>query len=210
MVINPYCPATRIFDPERRVCIQSPEYILGKVDWGQCVHVGSGTRIQAEGGVRIGNFVVVSYDCVIWSIYHDYQAWMLPYGVRRVKRPVVVEDFVWIGRNAVIGGGIRIGEGAIIGMGAVVTRDVPPLAIMGGNPARRLGFRPVVAYFEAKVAGMTLWSGHEGCGACENPDFYPDDAGVSPHTSRLLWSRPLKVFAEWQASRWIKRRSRLG
>ncbi len=210
MVISPYCPATRIFDPERRVCVQSPEYILGKVNWGRCVHVGSGTRIQADGGVRIGNFVVVSYDCVIWSIHHDYQTGMLPYGVRRVKRPVVIEDFVWIGRNAVIGGGVRIGEGAIIGMGAVVTRDVPPLAIMGGNPARRLGFRPAVAYSEAKAAGATLWSGHERCGACENPDFYSDGVWASLRTSQPFWSQPLKTFTEWQARRQIDRRSKLG
>ena len=48
---------------------------------------------------------------------------------------------VWIGKNVLIKGGITIGDGAIIGMGSVVTKDVPPYAIVGGNPAKIIRFR---------------------------------------------------------------------
>ena len=47
-----------------------------------------------------------------------------------------LEDNVFVGPNAVIIGKVRIGEGAIIGAGAVVTKDVPAKAVVGGNPAK--------------------------------------------------------------------------
>jgi len=49
---------------------------------------------------------------------------------------VVIGDDAWIGTGAIILPGIRIGEGAIVGAGSVVTRDVPPRAIVAGVPAR--------------------------------------------------------------------------
>jgi maltose O-acetyltransferase len=53
----------------------------------------------------------------------------------------VVEDFAWIGERALVLQGRRIGKGAIVGAGAVVTRDVEPFTIVGGNPARVIGKR---------------------------------------------------------------------
>jgi acetyltransferase-like isoleucine patch superfamily enzyme len=52
------------------------------------------------------------------------------------KRPVIIEDHVWIGPNATILKGVRIGEGAFIEPGSLVTRDVPPRARVLGNPAQ--------------------------------------------------------------------------
>ena len=54
---------------------------------------------------------------------------------------VIIGNDVWIGCNAIIKGGIRIGDGAIIAMGAVVTKDVPPYAIVGGVPAKIIRYR---------------------------------------------------------------------
>lgn len=48
---------------------------------------------------------------------------------------------VWIGDNVIIKGGLHIGNGAVLGMGAVVTKDVPPYAIVGGNPAKIIRYR---------------------------------------------------------------------
>jgi acetyltransferase-like isoleucine patch superfamily enzyme len=53
--------------------------------------------------------------------------------------PIVIEDKVWIGFNSVILKGVRVGEGAIVGAGSVVTRDVEPFTIVGGNPATVIG-----------------------------------------------------------------------
>lgn len=57
-----------------------------------------------------------------------------------VKTTFIGHD-VWIGRNALIKQGVRIGTGAVIGMGSVVTKDVPPYAIFGGNPAKLIRYR---------------------------------------------------------------------
>lgn len=57
------------------------------------------------------------------------------------KGNIVVEDDVWIGYGAIIMSGVTIGQGAIIAAGAVVTKDVPPYAIFGGNPARLIKYR---------------------------------------------------------------------
>lgn len=58
-----------------------------------------------------------------------------------VKGPLVIEDEVWIGTNAIILSGITIGKGAIVAAGAVVTKDVPPYAVVGGNPAKVIKYR---------------------------------------------------------------------
>ena len=57
--------------------------------------------------------------------------------------PVVIGNDVWIGVRAVILDGVRIGDGAVIAAGAVVTKDVPAFAIVGGVPARPMGERLV-------------------------------------------------------------------
>ena len=59
---------------------------------------------------------------------------------RRQHRVVTGND-VWIGHNAVIMGGVSLGDGAVVGAGAVVTHDVQPYEIVGGVPARRIGWR---------------------------------------------------------------------
>lgn len=57
------------------------------------------------------------------------------------KGPIIVNDEVWIGTNCLILSGVNIGKGAIIAAGAVVTKDIPPYAIVGGNPARIIKYR---------------------------------------------------------------------
>ena len=57
------------------------------------------------------------------------------------KGPIVVEDDVWIGTNAIILSGVTIGKGAIVAAGSIVTHSVPPYALVGGGPARLLKMR---------------------------------------------------------------------
>jgi acetyltransferase-like isoleucine patch superfamily enzyme len=57
------------------------------------------------------------------------------------KGNIIVGDDVWIGVNSIINSGIKIGQGAIIASGSVVTKDVEPYAIVGGNPAKFIKYR---------------------------------------------------------------------
>lgn len=56
-------------------------------------------------------------------------------------KPVVIGNDVWIGNNAIIMDGIKVGDGSIIGANSVVTKDVPPYAIVGGVPAKIIKYR---------------------------------------------------------------------
>ena len=57
------------------------------------------------------------------------------------KGDIIIDDDVWIGQNAIILSGVHIGQGAIVAAGAIVTKDVPPYAIVAGNPAKILKYR---------------------------------------------------------------------
>ena len=57
------------------------------------------------------------------------------------KGDIIISDDVWIGENAIILSGVHIGQGAVIAAGAVVTKDVPPYAIVGGVPAKVMKYR---------------------------------------------------------------------
>ena len=57
------------------------------------------------------------------------------------KGPIIVEDDVWIGMSSIILSGVHIGQGAVIAAGSIVTRDIPPYSIVGGNPATVIKYR---------------------------------------------------------------------
>jgi len=161
-----------------------------KMQLGDHVHIGKDTEIQAAGGLKIGNNVVISYHCVLWSIDHNYEGELLPYDHARLRKPIVIEDNVWIGRNSIVRGGVTIGEGAVIAMGSVVVKDVPPLALVGGNPARILKFRDSKRYHELKKENKSLWTTNGNCGACDVEKFYFTD----PPLSNPSWWKKIRTF----------------
>ena len=70
---------------------------------------------------------------------------------------IVIGNDVWVGTKAMIKGGITIGDGAIVAMGAVVTKDVPPYAIVGGVPAKIIKFRFTEEQI-AKLLDIQWWN----------------------------------------------------
>jgi maltose O-acetyltransferase len=158
----------------KNICIQEPcliDYPEG-LHLNDNIHIGRGTEIQAAGGVHIGCNVVIAYQCILWSLDHRYEGELLPYDHARIRKPIYIEDNVWIGRNVIIRGGVNIGEGAVVAMGSVVTRDIPPLAIVGGNPAKILKYRHKKTYQAHKAQGHSLWTEDGRCGACHGEKFY--------------------------------------
>jgi len=173
-------------DKSNNVCIQSPCEIYSPelLNLGVNIHIGKHTEIQAAGGVTIGNNVVISFSCVLWSVEHNYEGEQLPYDQLRIRRPITIKDNVWIGRNSLICSGVTINEGAIIAMGSVVTKDVPACAIVGGNPAKVLKFRDKKRYQNNKNNASSLWQKEGVCGACGVSDFSFIDSNHRPKNSR--------------------------
>lgn len=120
-----------------RFHVTAPE----KLHIGDNVHINTNAFFRAEGGLHIGDNTHISRNLVVYTMNHDYEGECLPYDASRVLKPVHVGRNVWIGMNVVIIPGVTIGDGAIIGMGTVVSRDVPPLAIVGSAPQRILKMR---------------------------------------------------------------------
>lgn len=100
---------------------------------GKNVFINSNCKFQDQGGITIGDNVLIGHNVVIATINHDLnpkkRADMYP-------KPVKIGNNVWIGSNVVILGGVTIEEGAVIGAGSIVTKDVPKNAVAFGSPCK--------------------------------------------------------------------------
>ena len=118
---------------------------------GQQVNIGEGTYLNR--GVilvsgSIGRYCSIGYNAVIGPHEHPLNLkytsphYYLKYtNYKDIFSPPIIEDDVWIGANAFIKQGITISKGAVIAAGAVVVKDVPPYAIVGGVPAKIISLR---------------------------------------------------------------------
>ena len=113
---------------------------------GGGISIGSGSGLGincvVHGPLSIGNNVMMGPDVVILTHTHNIDRIDIPMGQQgsRVAKVSIGND-VWIGMRSIIMPGVAIGSGAVIGAGAVVTKDVPDYAIVGGVPARIIKFR---------------------------------------------------------------------
>jgi maltose O-acetyltransferase len=99
--------------------------------------VNRGCCLDARAGLSIGDDVSIAPEVAILTTQHD----MEHPDFALQSRPVRIDDHVWIGMRAMVLPGVHVGRGAVVAAGAVVTRDVPPLAVVGGVPARPIGRR---------------------------------------------------------------------
>lgn len=114
----------------------------GHVTIGNNSWLGPCSVVYGNGGVQIGNDVMVASHCAINTVSHNFGKTDIPMNAQGTYcDPVIIEDDVWIGTAAVILQGVRIGQGSIIGAGAVVTKSIPPYSIALGVPARVTGSR---------------------------------------------------------------------
>lgn len=153
---------------------------------GRDLHIGAGSRFWAPEGISLGDAVYigkeVTIECnaeigdyvlianrvaLVGRHDHDFRSLGIPIrfspwvGARQPPSPhraekVVVEHDVWIGFGATLLSGVRVGRGAIVAAGAVVSRDIPPYAIVAGNPAQVIRQRfseEQVREHEACIAG---------------------------------------------------------
>ena len=104
---------------------------------------GIGKRASLQGTVTIGNGVMMGPDCIIYTKNHCFDRSDIPMREQGFypEEPVIIGDDVWIGGRVIILPGVTIGSHSIIAAGAVVTKDVPEWAIVGGTTAKVLKFR---------------------------------------------------------------------
>lgn len=122
-----------------------------KIFLGSDIYIGPGASFWATGGLKIDDNVIFGPKVTIHTSNHRYEgADSLPYDGVTILRPVRICANVWVGANSLIAPGVKINEGAVIAMGAVVTKEVPAGAIVGGNPAKILKYRDMVRYEKLK------------------------------------------------------------
>ena len=132
--------------------------------WGHCKlfhssigdysYIGRHSRLIYA---KVGKFCSISGNCAIGMgshtlnnistspIFTEHEngtgnSWTIISTINEYKK-VIIDNDVWIGQRVMVMGGVHIGNGAVIGAGAVVTKDVPPYAIVGGVPARIIRYR---------------------------------------------------------------------
>ena len=121
-----------------RSSIYASAYVYGEVAMGAGTWIGPWVLLDGSGGLTIGSGCDISAGVQIYS--HDTVERVLSEGRREVARaPVRIEDHCHVGAAAVVLKGVTIGHHSVVGASALVNRDVPPLTIVAGIPARAIG-----------------------------------------------------------------------
>jgi acetyltransferase-like isoleucine patch superfamily enzyme len=116
----------RIYDP-RHISI------------GEDSIIGERVVLDGRGRLKIGNHVDIATGAMIYNSQHDINS----EDFHAIEKENVIEDYVFIGPNAIILPGVKIGRGAVVAAGAVVTKDVEPMSVVGGVPAKEISKRQV-------------------------------------------------------------------
>lgn len=111
--------------------------------YGGYIHIGdnctinSFCHISGNGGVIIGNNVLIATQVVIISANHNFSDLDIPIREQgETRKQIVIEDNCWLGAGAKVLAGVTIHSGSVIGAGSVVTKDVPPNSIVVGVPGQ--------------------------------------------------------------------------
>lgn len=104
--------------------------------------IGDHATLDGRARLTIGNHVDIASQVMIYNSEHDIHS----DDMRPISAPVEIGDYVFIGPRAIILPGVKVGRGAVIAAGAVVTKDVPDRAIVGGVPAHEIGQRQLTDF----------------------------------------------------------------
>ncbi|WP_136587355.1 DapH/DapD/GlmU-related protein [Microbacterium hydrothermale] len=114
-------------------------YVTGTIRIGADCSINPYTVVR--GDVQLGDAVRVGAHTSIIGFNHSFEPGSPVFRQPLTSRGVRIGDDVWIGSHVVVLDGVSVGDHAVLAAGAVVTKDVPSGAIVGGNPARRLRWR---------------------------------------------------------------------
>lgn len=117
--------------------MQARFYDPRNITIGEDSIIGEGVVLDGRDLLTIGSHVDIASEVMIYNSEHNVN----DESFVATNAPVKIEDYVFIGPRVIILAGVTVGRGAIVGAGAVVTKDVPPYAIVGGVPAKIIGER---------------------------------------------------------------------
>jgi putative colanic acid biosynthesis acetyltransferase WcaF len=96
------------------------------------VTIGPGVEIYNPGGIKLYHHSIISQDAYLCGATHDYNSIDFTY----LKRPIVIEAYVWICAKAIVLPGVLCKEGSVLGAGSITSKDLEPWTVYTGNPAR--------------------------------------------------------------------------
>src|SRR5690554_4725410 len=132
--------------PQPPFLIETKQQIISK---GKESYHNGNFIVKGKGGMlEVGSFCAIGADVKVILANHDFSKTCMQYSFYekhfKLKNKAhenlitIIEHDVWIGDNSILLPGITVGTGAVIGAGSIVTKDVPPYAIVAGNPAKIL------------------------------------------------------------------------
>lgn len=107
---------------------------IGDYSW-----IDGGVKLYSVDDLVIGSHAVISAEAFLCTASHDITS----SSFELKTAPIKIGDMAWICSRAIVMPGVTVGEGAVVAAGAVVTKDVAPWTIVGGNPAKEIGKREV-------------------------------------------------------------------
>ncbi|WP_228373281.1 sugar O-acetyltransferase [Demequina silvatica] len=106
-----------------------------RVRFGRNVFINANLMILGSGVVTIGDNALIGPDARFYTVNHAFDVEIRREGWERAF-PITLEADVWLGGSVVICPGVTIGRGSVVAAGSVVTKDVPPMSVVAGNPAK--------------------------------------------------------------------------
>lgn len=110
------------------------------ISMGDNLYIGYASVLSCADNISIGNRVLIAEGCSIFDnnnhpIDPEARANNEPVGQKDIA-PVIIEDDVWVGAHSIILKGVTLGRGSVVATGSVVTKDVPAMTVVAGNPAK--------------------------------------------------------------------------
>jgi len=127
------------FDVHRSATLQGGIrfFHVGRLSVGEGSLVNRGAYLDNRAGITIGRQVSIAHDTKIYTMGHDVHDDTFA----TKGQPVRIDDYAVVFAGAMIMPGVHLGEGSVVMAGSVVTKDVPPFRMVGGNPAVDVGER---------------------------------------------------------------------
>ena len=161
-------------------------YNDGRLIVGSFCSLGAGFTVVGGGEHFIGRVSSYPFSNMASDIYPNAGNFLSDFS----RGDIVIGNDVWIGRNVMMLSGVTVGNGAVIGAGAVIAKDVPPYAVVVGNPARVIRFR----FDEETIAALQ-----------EIQWWNWDDAKINEKMNMLMADSPERLIEECLGAGWRAR-----